>query len=272
MRRKFFSNFMVVTLCGVSVIAILPLVSIFIDLVRKGFSSLDWAFFTQLPRAVGEEGGGLANALLGSLILLILAVLTSVFWGIMAGLYLSEYSRGRTTRVLRMTIDLLTSVPSIVVGIFTYAVLVVPMGGFSAYAGGIALGIIMIPIIARTTEEILKLVPMHYREAGLALGIPRWKVIVYLVLRGARGGVLTGVILAVARAAGETAPLLFTAFNNQFWSRGLNQPTASLPVQIYTYAISPYEEWHRKAWAGALILIIFVFVVNWLARKALPSA
>jgi phosphate transport system permease protein len=204
----------------------------------------------------------MANAMLGTLTLVALASLVGVPLGITCGVFLAEYPLSRLTRLLRFVLDLLTSVPSIVVGLFVYALLVVPMKGFSAWAGATALAIIMLPIVGKTTEEVLKLVPDHIREAGLALGISRWRVIVSVVLKGSSGAVATGVILAVARAAGESAPLLFTAFSNQFWASGLNSPTPSLPVQIYTYAISPYPEWQQLAWAGALVLVSLVFILN----------
>jgi phosphate transport system permease protein len=204
----------------------------------------------------------MANAIVGTGILVALASLIGIPVGIGAGVYLAEYGRGKLATLLRFAIDLLASVPSIIVGLFAYAMLVVPLKRFSALAGACALAVIMIPIVARTTEELLRLVPQHIREAGLGLGIPRWKVILRIVLRGSLGGIATGVMLAIARAAGETAPLLFTALNNQFWSHRLDEPIASLPMQIYTYAISPYDEWHRQAWGGALLLMIFVLGLN----------
>jgi phosphate transport system permease protein len=214
----------------------------------------------------------MGNAVLGTLILVGLAAVVGVPIGISAGIYLSEYGVGKIATSLRFTIDLLASVPSIIIGLFAYALLVIPLKGFSAYAGSAALAVIMIPTIARSTEELLKLVPVHIREAGLALGIPRWKVIVKIVLRGSRSGIATGVMLAVARAAGETAPLLFTALNSRFWPSGLRAPIASLPVQIYTYAISPYDDWHHQAWAGALLLVGCVFIFNLLTRVALRGS
>jgi len=262
LKRKIVNYLMLSLIWLCSQLAFVPLILIVVYLLQKGFSSLSWNFFTEMPKPIGELGGGLANAIVGSLKLTALACLFAVPWGVAAGVFLSEYSFGKTAKLLRLSMDLLASVPSIVVGLFVYAIIVLPMRGFSAWAGAASLSIIMIPIIARTTEEILKLIPRHVSEAGLALGISRRKVIVHIILKGAFGGVLTGIVLALARATGETAPLLFTSFNNQFWSDSLNAPTASLPVQIYTYAISPYEEWHQLAWAGALFLIIFVFSVN----------
>lgn len=261
-RRKLANAMMLAALYTLAIIAVTPLLAVFVYVLQKGFGGLTWEFFTELPKPVGESGGGMLNAIAGSAVLVGLASLVGIPWGIAAGVYLSEYGRGKLARGLRLTTDLLTSVPSIVVGLFAYAVIVIPMGGFSAYAGGAALAVMMIPVVTKSTEEILKLVPTHIREAGLALGLPRWRVITSIVLRGSVKGLLTGVILSVARIAGETAPLLFTAFNNQFWPQGLRQPTPSLPVQIYTYAISPFEEWHNQAWAGALFLILFVFALN----------
>ncbi|MBY0472418.1 phosphate ABC transporter permease PstA [bacterium] len=243
-------------------LVLIPLLSVFAYVVKQGISSVNWNFFTQLPKPVGETGGGMANALLGTIELVLLAMLVGVPWGVATGVYLAEYGRGKFARALGFCVDLMTSVPSIVVGLFTYTILVMPFKRFSAMAGGASLAIIMIPIVARTTEELLKLVPNHIREAGLALGIPRWKVTLWIVLRGSMSGIITGVMLAVARVAGETAPLLFTAFNNSYWSFKLDQPIASLPIQIYNYAISPFEDWHRQAWAGALVLVCFVLVLN----------
>ena len=247
----------------------MPLLSVFIYVIQRGVSSVNWNFFTQLPTPVGETGGGMGNALLGTAWLVGLASLVGVPWGIAAGVYLSEYGRGKLATTLRFVTDLMTSIPSIIIGLFAYALIVLPMKRFSVLAGAASLAVIMIPVVTRTTEELLKLVPVHIREAGLALGLPRWKVTLRIVLRGSMGGIATGVMLAVARVAGETAPLLFTAFSNRFWNRGLDQPTASLPVQIYTYAISPYEDWHRQAWAGALVLVLFVFVLNLTTRLVL---
>lgn len=270
-RRKFRNRLMCTLLFLMGVCAVVPLLSVFAYVIQQGGSSLNWDFFTQLPKPVGELGGGMANALFGTALLVAMASLVGVPWGIAAGVYLAEYGNGKLAQVLRFTTDLMTSIPSIIVGLFAYAMIVLPMKRFSAHAGAFALAVIMIPVVARTTEELLRLVPNHIREAGLALGIPRWRVTLRIVLRGSLGGITTGIMLAVARVAGETAPLLFTAFSNRFWSRGLDQPIASLPVQIYTYAISPYEDWHRQAWAGSLVLVLFVFVLNLSVRFALKS-
>ncbi len=270
-RRRYTNRFMHGILGICAVLAITPLVSVFAYVVERGFGGVNWAFFTELPKPVGEEGGGMANALLGSAMLLGLASLVGIPWGIAAGVYLAEYGRGKLAHLIRFVTDVLTSVPSIIVGLFIYGLMVVSMRRFSVLAGAAALAVIMVPIVTRTTEEILKLIPAHIREAGLALGIPRWKVTLMIVMRGASSGITTGVMLAVARVAGETAPLLLTAFSNRFWARGLDQPVASLPVQIYNYAISPYDDWHRQAWAAALVLVLFVFVLNLLTRLALRS-
>ena len=243
-----------------------PLFLVLGYVVSRGLPALDLSFFTQLPKPVGESGGGMGNALVGTAILVALGSLIGVVWGILTGLFLSEYGTGRLGTLVRFSCDMLVSVPSIVVGLFVYATVVQPMRRFSALAGGLALGIIMVPIVARSTEELLKLVPDHIREAGLALGLSRWKVTLRIVLRGASAAVLTGVLLALARVAGETAPLLFTSLGNRFWQSGLDQPISSVPVQIYTYAISPFDEWHRQAWAGALVLVGLVFAVNLACR------
>jgi phosphate transport system permease protein len=268
-RRKIVSHLWMGILLGVAVLAIAPLFFIFAYAVYRGAPGLSLAFFTEIPKPMGEIGGGMANAITGSAILIALAGLLGVPWGICTGIYLSEYREGLTTQFLRFMTDLLTSVPSIIIGLFAYALLVVPMKGYSAYAGSVALAIIVVPIVARTTEEILKLIPTHIREAGLALGLPRWKVLLRIVLPGALGGVVTGVMLALARIAGETAPLLFTSFSNNFGFRGLDQPTASLPVQIFNFATSHDDVWRQKAWTGALVLVLFVFFMNLITRLIL---
>lgn len=259
--------------CGLIVLSALLALSalfyVFGYVVSQGAPYLSWSFFTELPKPVGEVGGGMANALVGTLILVLLASAIGIPWGVLTGVYLSEYGRGKFANLIRFSIDLLTSVPSIIMGLFVYVLLVLPMKRFSAVAGATALAFMMVPIVAKTTEEILKLVPTHIREAGLGLGLPRWKVILRIVLRGSLGGITTGVMLAVARVAGETAPLLFTALGNNFWHQGLDQPISSLPVQIYNYAISPFQELHHQAWAGALVLVLFVFTINLITRGIL---
>jgi phosphate transport system permease protein len=235
-----------------------PLAAVFGYLLQKGVGSINWAFLTQTPKPVGEAGGGMGNAIAGSCVILGIASLIGVPLGIGAGVYLSEYGRNRFGDAVRFTADVLNGVPSIVIGIVAYALVVVRQRHFSALAGGIALGIMMIPTITRATEEMLLLVPHSIREAALGLGIPRWRTTVSITLRTAGAGIITGIMLAFARVAGETAPLLFTAFGNQFWNWHLDQPTAALPLQIFVYAISPFDEWHRQAWAGALVLIVMI--------------
>ncbi|HEX3660202.1 MAG TPA: phosphate ABC transporter permease PstA [Acidobacteriaceae bacterium] len=252
---------------GATVLVIAPLVAIFADLVYKGVVSLNWDFFTKLPVPVGEKGGGMANAIVGSGVLLGLASAMGVPMGIAAGIYLSEYGRGtKLSTLVRFTADVLNGVPSIVMGIAVYALVVEPMKGFSAFAGGVALGIMMIPTVARTTEEMLLMVPHSIREAALGLGVPTWRSMLSITLKTALPGVITGCMLAFARIAGETAPLLFTAFGNNFWSTAINQPIEALPLQIYVYALSPYDEWHRLAWAGSLVLIVLIVLAVSLVR------
>jgi phosphate transport system permease protein len=249
-------------------IVLVPLVVIFAFLLYQGGTSLNLAFFTDLPKPVGEPGGGMANAIVGSLILIGIAAVLGLPFGILGGLYLAESRDRRLPWLVRFLADVLNGVPSIVIGIFAYTVLVLPMRRFSALAGGVALAVIMIPIVLRTTEEMVRLVPASLREAALALGIPQWKVILRIVVPTARAGIVTGAMVAVARIAGETAPLLFTAFGNRFWHQGLDQPIAALPLQIFAYAIAPYDDWHRQAWAGALVLIVMVLLVSLVARVA----
>jgi phosphate transport system permease protein len=243
-------------------IVITPLALVFFHIVRMGASSLDWSFLTHLPKPVGEKGGGMANAIVGSFILVGIAVVVGVPIGVLGGVYLSEYGSDRLNWAVRFAADVLNGTPSIVWGIVVYALVVVPMKTFSAWAGGLALGFMMIPMIIRTTEEMLTLVPGGLREAALALGIPKWKSILHIVIKTGGKGIITGILLASARVAGETAPLLFTAFGNRFWSFNLSQPIAALPRQIYDYAIAPYDDWHRQAWAGALVLILIALAVN----------
>jgi phosphate transport system permease protein len=240
------------------VLVLAPLFAIFAYLVYRGVGSINWAFLTQTPKPVGEAGGGMANAIVGSGFILALASILGVPVGVGAGIYLAEYGRNRFGDVIRFTADVLNGVPSIVIGIVAYAIVVLTQKHFSALAGGVALAIMMIPTITRTTEEMLLLVPQALREAAYGLGIPRWRTTLSITLRTATSGVITGIMLAFARVAGETAPLLFTAFGNQFWNLKANEPTAALPLQIFSYAISPYDEWHRQAWAGALVLIILI--------------
>jgi phosphate transport system permease protein len=240
------------------ILVLVPLFAIFAYLVYRGVGSINWAFLTQTPKPVGEAGGGMANAIVGSGFILALASVLGVPLGIGAGIYLAEFGRNRFGDVVRFTADVLNGVPSIVIGIVAYSIVVLYQRHFSALAGGVALAIMMIPTIARTTEEMLLLVPQALREAAYGLGIPRWRTTLSITLRTATSGVITGVMLAFARVAGETAPLLFTAFGNQFWNLRANQPTAALPLQIFSYAISPYDEWHRQAWAGALVLIVLI--------------
>ena len=250
-----------------TLLVILPLVAIFVYLILKGASSLNLAFFTQIPKPVGEVGGGMANAIVGSVTLLVIASLIGVPIGIGGGIYLAEFGRGtKLANAVRFTADVLNGVPSIVMGLAAYALIVVPQKHFSALAGGVALGIMMIPTICRTTEEMLLMVPHVVREAALGLGVPNWRSVLSITVRTASPGIITGCMLAFARVAGETAPLLFTALGNEFWSTSLNEPIAALPLQIYVYAISPYDDWHRLAWAGALVLIVLIVLAVSLVR------
>ena len=252
---------------GSTVIVLVPLVAILGYLIYKGASSLNVAFFTKVPVPVGETGGGMANSIVGSAMILLLASLLGIPLGIAAGVYLAEYGRGTWLgHGVRFTADVLNGVPSIVMGIVAYTLIVAKQNHFSALAGGVALAIMMVPTVTRTTEEMLATVPTALREAALGLGIPQWRTILSVSLRAASPGIITGCMLAFARVAGETAPLLFTAFGNQFWNLNLNQPMAALPLQIYTYAVSPYDEWHRLAWAGALVLIALIMVSVTLVR------
>jgi phosphate transport system permease protein len=255
------------------VLVLVPLGAIFGYLVYKGIGSLNWAFLTQTPKPVGEVGGGMANAIGGSILILLIGSVVGVPVGIGAGIYLAEYGRGRFGDLIRFTADVLNGVPSIVIGIVAYGIVVLRQRHFSALAGGVALAIMMVPTVTRTTEEMLLLVPIQVREAAYGLGVSRWRTTLSITLRTATSGVITGVMLAFARVAGETAPLLFTAFGNQYWNWNVNQPTAALPLQIFTYAISPFDEWHREAWAGALILIVLIVVsvaaVRWVAGRGM---
>jgi len=249
-----------------AVLVIAPLGLVFLYLLRSGANSINWSFFTELPKPVGVVGGGMVNAIVGSFELLGLASLIGVPIGVLGGVYLAEYGSTPANSMLRFVADVLNGVPSIIWGVVVYGLVVLRFKSFSAYAGGLALGFIMIPLIMRTSEEVLLLVPAGYREASLALGIARWKTIVHIVMKTASKGIITGILLALARVAGETAPLLFTAFGNRFWNHDLKEPIAALPLQIFTYAISPYDDWHRQAWAGALVLVVMIFFVNILVR------
>jgi phosphate transport system permease protein len=264
--RKFVNYFMfsMTGLCALVTVGVLFFILGY--LVWNGGSSLSWAFLTHLPTPVGERGGGMANAIVGSGKLLLLASAFGIPIGFLGGVYLAEFGGRSFPFVVRYTADLLNGVPSIVMGIFAYTIVVLPMKHFSTLAGGLALGVMMIPIAVRTTEEALRTVPVMLREGGLALGASKWKTIATVVVPAARKGIVTGIILDIARVAGETAPLLFTAFSNRFWSPGWNQPTASLPVMVYTYAISPYDDWHKQAWAAGLVLLTLVLVANVAAK------
>jgi phosphate transport system permease protein len=266
LRRQLTDYFFTGLAAGLSVVVVGTLIAIFAYLVIKGAGSLNWPFLTQTPKPVGEPGGGMANALLGSVMILGIASAVGVPIGIGAGVYLAEYGRNRLGKLVRFTADVLNGVPSIVVGLVAYGLVVIQQKHFSAFAGGVALAIMMIPTVTRTTEEILLLVPQTVREAAFGLGIPQWRTTVSITLATARSGIITGVMLAFARVAGETAPLLFTAFGNQFWSFSANQPIAALPLQIFTYAISPFDEWHRQAWAGALMLVMLIVGTTTLVR------
>ena len=272
-RRKL-ANALAIGFAGsAALLVIIPLVAILGYLLMRGVGALNLDFLTQMPKPVGEAGGGMANAMWGSALILLIASAIGVPLGIGTGVYLSEYGRNRFGNALRFVADVLNGVPSIVIGIVAYSLVVVPQKHFSALAGGIALGIMMVPTISRSTEEMLLMVPQSIREAALALGVPQWRTTLSVTLRTASAGVITGIMLAFARVAGETAPLLFTAFGNQFWNFNPNQPTAALPLQIFVYAISPFDEWHRQAWAGALVLIVLIIgtvaVVRIFARRGI---
>jgi phosphate transport system permease protein len=258
LRRRITDHVMTGAAVLTVILVLVPLFAIFAYLVYRGVGSINWAFLTQTPKPVGEAGGGMANAIVGSAFILALASILGVPVGVGAGIYLAEFGRNRFGDVIRFTADVLNGVPSIVIGIVAYSIVVLSQKHFSALAGGVALAIMMIPTITRTTEEMLLLVPQALREAAYGLGVSRWRTTLSVTLRTATSGVITGIMLAFARVAGETAPLLFTAFGNQFWNLRPNQPTAALPLQIFNYAISPYDEWHRQAWAGALVLIVLI--------------
>jgi phosphate transport system permease protein len=266
-RRRKWTDLLVRSSCVVAAcVALIPLISVLYYVTVRGIGGINLDFFTELPKPVGEPGGGMVNALAGSLKLLYLACLLGIPSGVLAGVYLAEFGRGPFGNAVRFSADVLSGVPSITVGIFVYTLVVLTTKQFSAWAGAIALAILMLPTVTRTTEELLRLVPESLREAALGLGLPKWRTTLRVMLRTAAPGIATGVMLAVARVAGETAPLLFTAFNNRFWASGFSEPTASLPVNIYAYAVSPYEEWHRQAWAAALVLLVLVLLLNISAR------
>ena len=266
LRRQVTDRFFTGLAAGLSVVVIGALVAILAYLVLRGAGSLNWAFFTQIQKPVGESGGGMANGIVGSIMILVIASCMGVPIGIGAGVYLAEFGRGRLGKLVRFTADVLNGVPSIVIGMVAWGLVVVQQKHFSAFAGGVALAIMMIPTVTRATEEMLLLVPQSVREAAFGLGIPQWRTTLSITLPSARAGILTGVMLAFARIAGETAPLLFTAFGNQFWNLSPSQPIAAMPLQIYTYALSPYDEWHRQAWAGALVLVLLIVGTTTLVR------
>jgi len=248
--------------CFCALLVVLPLGLIFFYVLKSGIGAVNWDFFIRLPGPVGEAGGGMANAIVGTFELLAIAGLIGVPTAVLGGIFLAEYGSSRLNWWIRFSADVLNGVPSIIWGMVVYGLVVVPLKGFSALAGSIVLGMMMVPLILRTTEEVLLLVPTGYREAALALGISKWRTILQIVVRTAMKGIITGILLALARVAGETAPLLFTAFGNRFWNHSLKDPIAALPLQIFNYAISPYEDWHRQAWAGALVLLLLVAIVN----------
>jgi len=264
--RKAKNHLMTALMLAATAAVLIPLGLIFFHIVKMGLSSLNPDFFTNIPKPTGETGGGMANGMMGSFVMIAMASLIGLPVGILGAIYLAEFGGGRTSTAIRFAADVLSGTPSIITGMVAYTLLVVPLKGFSALAGSVALAMIMIPIVLRTTEEQLKMVPGSLREASLALGVPLWRTSLKVTLRSALSGVMTGVLLAVARVAGETAPLLFTALGNQFWGKSLTQPMAALPLQIFNFAISPYEDWHRLAWAGALVLVTVMFALSITAR------
>ncbi len=259
--RKFKNRLMQGITFACAVLVLLPLLLVLYHVLKSGIGAVNWHFFTKLPKPVGEAGGGMANAIVGTFELLGLASLIGIPVGVLGGVFLSEYT-SRLNPWVRFGADVLNGVPSIIWGMVVYGLLVLPMKGFSAWAGGVVLGMMMVPLIMRTTEEVLLLVPGGYREAALALGIPQWRMVLQIVVRTGLKGIITGILLALARIAGETAPLLFTSFGNRFWNHSLSNPIAALPLNIFSYAISPYDDWHRQAWAGALVLLLLVAIVN----------
>jgi phosphate transport system permease protein len=268
-RRRLTSRIFVGLSAASVLVALVPLALVLSYVVQQGIGALDWSFFTQMPKPVGETGGGMANAIVGTLILIGLAALIAVPIGVASGIHLAEFADTPLATAARFAADVLNGVPSIVVGIFAYGLVVLPFRRFSALAGGAALGVMMIPLVTRTTEELLKMVPQGYRDGALALGATRTRALATVVLPAVLPGVMTGILVAVARIAGETAPLLFTSFGNRFWSTNLTRPIGSLTVQIYTYAISPYDDWRRQAWAGALVLVALVVSLSLISRAVL---
>jgi phosphate transport system permease protein len=265
-RRRAVNVIATLLMGSATLLVLLPLGIIFYHIIKMGFSSINLEFFTQIPKPPGESGGGMANGLVGSAVMIGMASLVGVPVGIAGAIYLTEYGTGRLATMIRFSADVLSGIPSIITGMVAYSLVVVPMKGFSALAGSLALSLIMIPIVLRTTEEQLKMVPVSLREASLALGVPMWRTTLRVTLRSAMTCVITGILLAVARVAGETAPLLFTALGNQFWSKSLTQPMAALPLQIFSFAIAPYDDWHRLAWGGALVLVVLMFGLSLTAR------
>ena len=271
-RRRRATNVLMLGLTGVAAaLTVVPLLLIFFYLMQAGVTALNLDFFTELPAPVGQTGGGMGNAILGTLLLVGVAALIGLPIAIGAGVFLAEAGTSRFANLVRFVADVMNGIPSIVIGIFVWAWVVVAMGHFSALAGGVALAIMLVPMVTRTTEEIIRLIPRELREGALALGFTRWRTTIGVILPAAKGGILTGALVALARIAGETAPLLFTAFGNPFWQLGLNEPISALPLQIFQYAISPYDEWHRQAWAGSLVLIALVLVVSLTARLLIRS-
>jgi phosphate transport system permease protein len=266
-KRRKLTDIVVRSACVLAaVVALVPLISVLYYVTSRGIGGINLDFFTELPKPVGESGGGMGNAIAGTLKLVFLACVFGIPPGVLAGVYLAEFGHSRFGKLVRFSADVMSGVPSITVGIFVYSVVVLQTKHFSTYAGSFALAILMLPTVTRTTEELLRLVPESLREAALGLGLPKWRATLRVMLRTAAPGIATGVMLAVARVAGETAPLLFTASGSRYWGEGFNQETASLPVNIYTYAVSPYEEWHRQAWAAALVLLLLVLLLNISAR------
>lgn len=264
--RKFVDRLVRGSCVAATLIALVPLGTVLFYVFVRGIAGLNLSFFTELPKPVGEAGGGLGNAVVGSLKLVALACAFGIPPGVLAGVYLADHGNTRLGKFVRFSADVMSGIPSITVGLFVYALAVMTTKQFSALAGGLALAVLMLPTVTRTTEELLKLVPRALREAALGLGVPEWRATLRVMLRTALPGIAVGMMLAVARVAGETAPLLFTAFNNHFWAESLNEPTASLPVNIYTYAVSPYEEWHQQAWTAALVLLALILLLNVFAR------